>query len=275
MTNLTPVLLTVILIVFLAVLAYRNRVRLEDLITVFESESEIWTDPETEIGRVLESDSRTWAKSHLCPVCESPSLMVDAAGYFYCDNTDCSDFGDLKYADEIAPSLVSLFYQISGSFTAGLREDYTGEKIRKLEDNAPDWMTEVIHTAHGETLPDDTIYRMVEQVADHLGYADEDSDNDDLRDLLLEIEPDIYTSQLTAWLHARPDHSYYLGQVQEEIGPIEDGFQLLAAAQQNQIQEIGYSMIETLEETREEIISDLDDLADDLSQEVAESEEEE
>jgi len=115
-----------------------------------------------------------------------------------------------------------------------------GSEFVHLKDNAPAWMTEVIRSVHGEKLPDDTTYAFVSKCADAI------SEHDDPNDAITEIEPDIYTQDLTAWLHSRADHVYYLTEVLEE-SEVKDGFQLLAAAQQKQIQEIGFALVSALE----------------------------
>ena len=115
-----------------------------------------------------------------------------------------------------------------------------GSEVILLKDNSPQWMTDVIRTVHGEKLPDDTTYAFISKCADAIADA-----ADDLNDAITAIEPDVYTHNLTAWLNARVDHVYYLTEVLEE-SEIKDGFQLLAAAQQKQIQEIGFALISAL-----------------------------
>jgi len=93
----------------------------------------------------------------------------------------------------------------------------------------------------------------------------EDIDMDDIRDSIFEeIEPDCYTANLTAWLNTKPSRVYYITEVLEEFGEFRDGFQLLAMAQQQEIEEV-YNMgiefirwliekeIEESEEEEEEI----------------------
>jgi hypothetical protein len=128
--------------------------------------------------------------------------------------------------------------KLSQALTTDKRND--GSEFVHLKDNAPAWMTEVIRSVHGEKLPDDTTYAFISKCADAI------SEGDDANDAITEIEPDIYTQDLTAWLHSRADHVYYLTEVLEE-SEVKDGFQLLAAAQQKQIQEIGFALISALE----------------------------
>jgi hypothetical protein len=121
-----------------------------------------------------------------------------------------------------------------------ISDSRNGSEFIHLKDNSPQWMTEVIRTVHGEKLPDDTTYAFISKCADAI------ADAEDANDAITSIEPDIYTHNLTAWLHSRADHVYYLTEVLEE-SEVKDGFQLLSAAQQKQIQEIGFALISALE----------------------------
>jgi len=89
------------------------------------------------------------------------------------------------------------------------------------------------------------VYAFIEKCANAIAES-----GDDPSDAISELEPDCYTGELTAWLAARADHVYYLTEVLEEID-IKDGFQLLALAQQKQIQEIGFALILELEKVSE------------------------
>jgi hypothetical protein len=134
--------------------------------------------------------------------------------------------------------------QLSAAFENNKRND--GNEFVSLKDGSPAWMTEVIRSAHGDKLPDDTVYEFIENCADAI------ADHEDPQEAIAEIEPSPYTADLTAWLHARVDHVYYLTECLEE-NRFDDGFQLLAAAQQKQIQEIGYALVSALEEAAEQM----------------------
>ena len=126
-----------------------------------------------------------------------------------------------------------------------------GSRYAHVIDDAPKWITEVIHEVHGDKLPDDTVYDFVHRIVSHLeGYGDEDISADELREALYELEPDVYTSNLTEWLNARADHVFYLTEALEEYD-IKEGSQLLMAAQSLQIQEIGNELLGLLEDMAE------------------------
>jgi hypothetical protein len=136
--------------------------------------------------------------------------------------------------------------KLAASLTKALetRKRDNGNEFVCLKDGSPVWMTEVIRSAHADKLPDDTTYAFIEKCADALADADEDAEPSDV---ILEIEPDIYTADLTAWLHARADHIFYLNEVLEECSGTTDGAQLLMAAQKKQIDEVGYALVSALE----------------------------
>jgi hypothetical protein len=121
-----------------------------------------------------------------------------------------------------------------------------GNAFVVLKDGSPKWMTEVSHKVHGDKLPDDTTYEFIERAAGAI------SDVDEIEDAIAEMEPDVYTNALTGWLHARADHIYYLNEALEQYGPFDDGFKLLATAQQLHIQEVARALVAALEEIVEE-----------------------
>lgn len=92
-----------------------------------------------------------------------------------------------------------------------------------ITENAPEWVNNLCHKAHGEMLPDDWRYQFIHQA---LCALSESEDWDDV-----ELEADIYTNELTAWLHSRADRVYWLTEALTEFGPINDGFQALQTAQ--------------------------------------------
>lgn len=139
-------------------------------------------------------------------------------------------------------TLHKLAAKLSRAFETKKRND--GKEFVCLKDGSPEWMTQAIRSAHGDKLPDDTTYAFVEKAADALAEASVDADPSDV---IAEIEADVYTSDLTEWLHARADHVFYLSEVLEECSGITDGAQLLMAAQKKQIDEVGYALISALE----------------------------
>ena len=63
------------------------------------------------------------------------------------------------------------------------------------------------------------------------------------------IEPDIYTSDLTAWLNEHCGHVYYLTQALDEY-ETKDGYNALAIAQQLAKREIGQLIVDMLADSK-------------------------
>jgi len=114
------------------------------------------------------------------------------------------------------------------------------DTITVLKDGAPEDLLESIHQAHGDRLPDDWVYDKYHSILDAISGYDND-DLDEIRPEIVDGLVDVYTSDLTAWLHSSNYNVYYMTEAQEEYGAQEDGFKLLQMAQYKAIDEIyGY-----------------------------------
>lgn len=139
-------------------------------------------------------------------------------------------------------TIITLAQEIYKAFEEKTRDN--GDKFYCLKNGSPAWMTDdVIHPVHEEKLPDDTVYEFIHDTVSMLGDMDEDATEDDITDRIYEMEADVYTSDLTAWLNRRNDHVYYLTEVLEEYEDFKDGFQLLSLAQLKQKQEIAFAVV--------------------------------
>jgi hypothetical protein len=169
------------------------------------------------------------------------------------DSIDMSKVKPKPKKEQIKMATIqSLASALSDALTHDKRND--GAEYVHLKDGSPSWMTEVIRSVHGDKLPDDTVYQLIEKCAEAIANSDEGSEQDAVSDL----EADIYTNDLTAWLHARADHIYYLTQALEEF-EAKEGCQALMIAQKIQIDEVGACLVSELEkivddqETEEEV----------------------
>lgn len=100
------------------------------------------------------------------------------------------------------------------------------------------WLTDLCHEAHGDKLPDNWCYQFIHEALDAISETDNYED--------IDLEADIYTNDLTKWLHSRVDRVYYLTQALEELEP-KDGFQALAYAQYLEKREVLDSVKQSLE----------------------------
>lgn len=118
-----------------------------------------------------------------------------------------------------------------------------GEKFVKTKDGRPDWLENLIFTAHDNMLPDDYRYKFIENSLQYIADQDEDADDLDCP----EIEADSYTSELTKWLHSRNDRVYYLTEALEKY-EIKNGFWALQESQLCEREEVYFSVLNSLRE---------------------------
>lgn len=142
------------------------------------------------------------------------------------------------------------------------KERNNGSKFVSLKNGSPEWMHDVCWRAHnnGETLPDDTIYEFIDKAVNALSECSGNS-LPDLQEAIDQIEPDIYTSDLTSWLGARVDHVFYLTEALEN-SESRDGFQVLLDAQSIQINEVSSAVLAALQE----VIEGMEELEDEADQ---------
>jgi len=132
-----------------------------------------------------------------------------------------------------------------------------GEIIIILKVNSPEWVRDIVHKAHGDKLPDDWIYTWVYHTVDYIhgAYLDNVEEMEDLIPEIVDYLIDIYTSELTRWLHSRPDRICYIDEV-EGRGEM-NGFDLLQAAQAVEIDEVVNIVIHELIDKIRDDISEL------------------
>lgn len=146
-------------------------------------------------------------------------------------------------------TIVQLAKELSHQLTTSERANEEKTKYVHLKDGSPAWMQDVIHKAHGDRMPDDDVYKRIETIVDTIAELDDNADDDTIQERIDEIEPDCYTSNLTAWLNSRNDNVFYLDEAIQ--AGITDGFQLLAYAQGVYIREIADALIAGLRELAE------------------------
>jgi len=109
------------------------------------------------------------------------------------------------------------------------------------------WLRDLLLDLWNAHYGDNNAYAMVRDVAGQLSEYDLDTWDAYRDDPLLEIEPDVYTHDLTEWLHDTHYNVHYVTQAIEVFG-ITDGFKALSAAQQIALQEVAHRLIDYLEE---------------------------
>src|SRR6056297_940996 len=95
---------------------------------------------------------------------------------------------------------------------------YNGDEFQKL-----------IYKCHMDLFPDDYIYQFIHNILSDLLDAEAET-LEDAEEVIYSIEPEIYTANLTAWLHSNNSRIYYLTEALEEY-QCQDGFEALSLAQ--------------------------------------------
>lgn len=129
-------------------------------------------------------------------------------------------------------------------------------KISVPTDDVPEWFTDLCRHAHrnANILPDDWRY---EFIRDSLAILEDTQPDDDLDEVASErIEADIYTHDLTAWLHSSLDRLGYVDEVINEWGVdlVRDGaWRGLAMGQVAERREVFESVLQSLRDRAEEL----------------------
>jgi len=140
----------------------------------------------------------------------------------------------------------------SAMFVTDTRVD--GKEFVKCTNDATQPLKESVRQAHGSRMPDDWTYGtyadLMQRVTD---YDLETFDQlEDVRHEIVDGYVDIYTSDLTAWLNESNDNVYYLTEVLEQGLEPKDGFQLLAMAQYQAIDEVMSEVVDLLQKDFED-----------------------
>lgn len=127
-----------------------------------------------------------------------------------------------------------------------------GEVFYACKDDAPSWIREAVHDAHGDQFPSDEIYEFCHSVFGT--FADyECADEDGLQDTISQIEPDVYNRDLFNWLGDNLNNQYYVDQVMQEFGLFKTIVDAIGAGQVLHRQEIAQCLAQALIKQAEEV----------------------
>jgi len=104
--------------------------------------------------------------------------------------------------------------QFSQAFETRTRADST-ETFTCLKDDAPQWMTDAVHAAHGSMLPDDWAYGACEAIADRLADCEPESWDDEAHEAC-DAMVDVYNGRLLHWVASHLDRMGYCDEALEE-----------------------------------------------------------
>jgi hypothetical protein len=142
-------------------------------------------------------------------------------------------------------------------YSAFIKDKRTNDnEFLKLKDGSPQWMTDLCHACHrtGQgvwdvMLPDDWRYAFIHEVAGIMSEAN--ADDLDCPNL----EPDIYTHELTSWLNSRADKFGYC----EGLVDGKDALQTIGMGQMREKEEVYYQALAFLREMVEEMETNTDE----------------
>lgn len=122
-----------------------------------------------------------------------------------------------------------------------------GESFICQADNAPEWFNDLCREAHSGMLPDDYKY---EFISDALYAISESSEDNDVQEI--QLEPDIYNSDLLQWLSSSNSRTEYVDQASDNFGPSKDIISGISMGQYEEKQEVLSIVIAQLNEQIED-----------------------
>lgn len=125
-----------------------------------------------------------------------------------------------------------------------------GETFYCFADNAPEWLTDMAHKAHGQMLPDDYIYGTIRDSLAAFSDMSEDDEDETIDQVADDVE--IYSSRLAAWLGSHGNRWDRADEALEELGKPERLAQVLQYAQSQERREIAQAVFAFLDNNASE-----------------------
>lgn len=113
------------------------------------------------------------------------------------------------------PTLATLAGESYDWFTTKSRDDGTSYVV--LKDGAPEWVQDLVRTAHGDFLSDDWRYASIRSALGAL-HDSPDQDPDDLASEWADGNVDIYTGDRLAWLGSNLQRTGYVDDAAADMG---------------------------------------------------------
>jgi hypothetical protein len=89
----------------------------------------------------------------------------------------------------------------------------------RLKEHAPDWVKEIVYTAHGDFLPDDWRYDKIQDALEYISDSDDPEDSAEFADNAV----DVYTGARFAWLSSNLNRAGYVDEGVENFGHSDQG----------------------------------------------------
>jgi hypothetical protein len=139
----------------------------------------------------------------------------------------------------------TLAEQAYNAFREDKRTD--GTEYWHTGDNAPGWLQDMCHQAHGDMFPDDHRYEIIVECLSAICDCDDPED--------IALEPDVYHSHLTSWLASHLSRIAYCDEALEEYGSDAGGvMQIIAMGQLREKEEVLGQIMDFFRENGEDIL---------------------
>ena len=111
--------------------------------------------------------------------------------------------------------LATVAKEFAEAFITDKRDD--GKKFTKLRDGSPQWMTDAVHAAHGDIMPDDWIFDQCDSIARSLTEYEPERWEDAAHDIADGLV-DVYNNDRARWLAIHLDFGAIVDEAVEELG---------------------------------------------------------
>jgi len=153
------------------------------------------------------------------------------------------------------PTISTIAREAADCFTVRTRED--GEQFTATRDGSPDWVTDIIHHAHGEFLPDDWRYDVIGSALEHIADADIETryDADDLSGEFADGAVDTYNAARFKWLASNLQRAGYCDRAREDglVADDADIIDRIGIGQYAEAEEIFALVLDALEARADEL----------------------
>jgi hypothetical protein len=151
-------------------------------------------------------------------------------------------------------NLQKLAKELGDAFVQDKRND--GTMFYHLKDGSPQWMTDAIHKAHDELMPDDWIYEQCYHLADSIAQSDPDKWDDYISEWADSLV-DVYNADRTKWLASNLYYGAYVDEAVEELGHSDQGiFGDIGIGQYRMTEQIAYALIQGIRDEAEQLDAD-------------------
>ena len=102
--------------------------------------------------------------------------------------------------------------EASECFETSTRPD--GARFARIRDNSPEWVTELVHSAHGDMLPDDWRYSAIRSALEFIAESDNPEDG---ASEWADSEVDVYSGARLEWLGSHLSRPGYCDEGRDEF----------------------------------------------------------